>query len=136
MWSAVIALVSFPFESFQTHAHWDKIGWIPFYSWPVRVFDILGNLALYFPLGLLAARPGRFGSTGIAPSRSPESSRAPYVTVGIASFLLSLAMETIQDFSHSRFPAATDVVCNVSGALLGVFVASGRVRLQPDATGK
>jgi len=33
-------------------------------------------------------------------------------------------METLQDFSHGRFPAATDLVCNVSGALLGVYIAS------------
>jgi glycopeptide antibiotics resistance protein len=109
VWSLVIVLVSFPFESFQTHAHWDKIGWIPFYSWPVRVSDILGNLALYFPLGFLALR---------------RRSHPPYVVVVLAAFTLSLAMETIQDFSHGRFPAATDLVCNVSGALLGVYVAS------------
>jgi len=46
--------------------------------------------------------------------------------VAVEAFLLSLAMEVIQDFSPSRFPSATDLVCNVAGALLGVAFARRR----------
>jgi len=105
-WAVTICLASIPFESFQTHTHWDKIGWIPFYSWPVRPLDVVANIALYVPLGYLA--------TG----------RSRYVRVAAEAFLLSLTMEVIQDFSHSRFPSATDLVCNITGALLGVALAN------------
>ena len=111
-WVAVIGLVSFPFESFQMHAHWEKIGWLPFYSWPVRPLDIITNLALYVPFGILA--------TNI---RKRDISMAYYAGVAAEAFLLSLTMEVLQDFSHTRFPSATDLVCNVSGAIVGAALA-------------
>jgi glycopeptide antibiotics resistance protein len=109
-WVVAIGLVSLPFESFQTHSHWDKIGWIPFYSWPVRPLDIVQNILLYMPLGYLAV-----------PAARPRT-HVSFSRVALEAFVLSLAMEVSQDFSHSRFPAATDLVCNVAGALLGALL--------------
>jgi len=126
VWIGVICLVSIPFESFQTHSHWDKIGWIPFYSWPVKPLDVLGNVLLYMPLGFLATK----ATTTLATKtrrHEVEIVRA-YLRVGIEAFVLSLSMEVIQDFSHSRFPSATDLVCNVAGALLGLACSVRWVR--------
>jgi VanZ family protein len=47
-------------------------------------------------------------------------------------------LETSQLFSHSRYPSATDVACNVGGAALGIaafrFLATYRAR-EPVQTG-
>jgi len=38
--TALIALALPPWGDFQSHSHWDRIGWVPFASPPVKVSDI------------------------------------------------------------------------------------------------
>ena len=105
LWAAAVLLATLPLGDFQNHTHWYKVGWIPFVTPPVRVGDILGNVAMYVPFGLLQKR---------------LSTRAK--TVGIVAgdaLLLSFFCETTQLYSHTRFPSSTDLVCNVLGAFIG-----------------
>jgi glycopeptide antibiotics resistance protein len=94
--------ITVPWRDFQAHAHWDEVGWIPFVSWPVRGRDIALNLLLFGPLGIASALYFR---------------RRVYAA-GLLAFFLSFAGEWLQVYSHARFPSATDLVCNVVGAVV------------------
>lgn len=70
------------------------------------VFDILGNIALFLPLGIvLMILTGRW-----------------WWTVGVAA-LMSLAVETTQYVFALGRTDVTDLICNVLGAALGAWVA-------------
>jgi VanZ family protein len=49
------------------------------------------------------------------------------MAAGVA-LALSLAGEAVQIYTHSRFPSATDVVCNVIGAVAGAFLVGRTLR--------
>jgi len=109
---ALIVAIIVPWGDLQDHSHWSRIGWIPFVSPPVRRWDILANLLLFAPLGVGAALALRHGVAAAA---------------GLA-LTLSLTGEAIQVYAHSRFPSATDVVCNVAGAVVGALVVRRLLR--------
>ena len=104
---ALILMIVFPWSTLQNHAHWAKVRWIPFVSTPTPPFDMLANVLLFTPLGAGASLVLRRGVAG----------------AGSLALALSLVGEGTQVFSHSRTPSATDLVCNVAGALgAAVFV--------------
>lgn len=109
LWTIVLVLGSVPFFDLHQHAHWDRIGWIPFSSPPVKAGDIALNVLIYVPFGFLART-----------SREPGG-RHLLLVVGQA-LALSLALEASQCFTHSRFPSMTDVLCNVAGAVIGAVL--------------
>jgi glycopeptide antibiotics resistance protein len=115
-WTGVILLCVIP-SDLQNHTHWAKVCWIPFVTPPVKMSDILANMLLYVPWGFCFARPS------VPPGRSR-------VVIACAA-ALSVVTEATQLFSHTRFPSATDVTCNVAGAWLGAMMARARVRA-PD----
>lgn len=86
----------------QSHPHWERVGWLPFASPPVRLRDVVANVVLFGPLGAAVAM------------NSAQGSMIRNAIVTAAS--VSLAAECIQLYSHSRFPSATDVAANVVGA--------------------
>jgi glycopeptide antibiotics resistance protein len=103
LWLGLIALATVPWD-LQDHAHWYKVAWRPF-TGLVRPFDMLLNLALYVPVGLLSPfRGGRW---------------FPIVALAVVT---SVSCEFAQVFSHSRFPSMTDVTMNVLGALVGALI--------------
>lgn len=114
---ALVALATFPLD-LQGHPHWYKVAWTPFASGIVRPHDLLLNAALYFPLGWFA--PG-----GSIPRRM--------LAAAALALPLSAALETAQVWSHVRFPSATDVVMNVTGALVGAAWAARRARAAATA---
>ncbi len=107
----LILLVVVPWRSYQDHTHWARVQWVPFASPPVKVSDIVGNILLYVPLGVTAVR--RRGAAGAL------------LVTGVA-FLLSMATEFTQVYSHGRFPSAGDVTCNVVGAWIGARLCARR----------
>lgn len=51
------------------------------------------------------------------------------------AFVMSLLGEWSQVYSHSRFPSATDVVCNVIGAVAAALAVGAFARPQvPEGT--
>jgi len=46
--------------------------------------------------------------------------------LGKVAFVLSVAVEWSQLYSHSRFPSVQDVLCDVCGALIGGWQAARR----------
>ena len=110
LWVLVIIFIVFPWRSLENHTHWDSIQWIPFVSPPVRVRDIVGNIALYGPFGWFYMR--RAGASALV-----------CVLWAVA---LSLATEASQLFTHNRFPSVQDLLTNVAGAAIGVALARSR----------
>jgi VanZ family protein len=111
-WSGLIVAATVPWTSFVGHTHWQKVQWIPFYSPPVKILDVVVNVLLYAPFGYTLLR-----------------AFTPRVRVWHAVILagtLSLAVEWSQLYSHSRFPSLQDVLCNVVGAALGASLAARR----------
>jgi hypothetical protein len=115
IWVAVIIVAVVPWHDFQSHSHWRRVGWLPFLSPPVRMRDIVINTAMYVPFGL-------FFYSG------PGGSRVRLALIVVAACVLSVATETSQSYSHSRFPSATDVAANTGGAALGCAIAAARRR--------
>lgn len=102
-------VADYPWGDWVGHTHWAKVGWIPFYSWPVRPFDILQNLLLFAPVGVSAALAIR---------------RRPALAAALLTLPVAFAGEATQLYSHARFPSATDLVNNVAGAALAAYVCA------------
>jgi len=84
-------------------------------AWPryVTAFDIIANVAAYFPLGaliLLAAYPRVQGVAAAVLA----------IATGAA---VSLSLEAVQGFLPTRIPSNIDFACNALGAALGALVA-------------
>lgn len=110
----LIGVAVVPWGDFQGHTHWQKVGWIPFASPPIRLRDIVANLVLFAPFGAAVAL-------------NVNRSRA-VLAAGVTALVLSASAESLQLFSHTRFPSATDLVCNTVGAVAGArFVQRRRV---------
>ena len=105
----LVFVVAFPWHDIVWHSHWSRVAWIPFASGPVpyRTADVVANLLLFVPVGVMA---------GLACRRGVR-------VAGALTLMLSLVVEAAQLYSHSRFPSATDVVCNVAGAVAAATVA-------------
>ena len=108
-------MATFPWDVVG-HAHWQKVQWIPFRSPPVKLRDVLINLALYFPFGYAVVR-----------ALAQHARRWHAVALACA---LSIAIEWSQLYSHSRFPSVQDVLCDIAGAWGGAWLAT-RLRGEP-----
>ena len=106
----IIVLAVFPWGDFQGHTHWEKVGWIPFVSKPLRIRDIIANVLLFMPFGAAIA-------LNVRPSRA-------VVLASLSGATISFIGETTQLYSHTRFPSATDFVTNTVGAALAARLVS------------
>ncbi len=77
-------------------------------------FDVVANVALFFPLGFL------YALTRAADER-PASPRTVLVRALLLGALASLLIETTQLFEPERYPSPVDVTTNALGALLGAW---------------
>lgn len=113
-WSVVVLVAVVPWRSYQPHPHWARVVWVPFTTPPpLTVWDLTINVLLYVPIGYFLQQ-----------GRQPRLWR-----VLAAATVLSVASEATQVYSHGRFPSATDVLLNVTGALAGLFLARRTARL-------
>jgi VanZ family protein len=89
-----------------------------FAAWPryYTSFDLIVNVLGYIPFGLLvfASLQGRQGKIGAS---------ATWLLTCAAGLLLSLTLETLQNFLPSRTPSNLDLICNTIGAVLGASFA-------------
>jgi glycopeptide antibiotics resistance protein len=112
LWLSAVVIAVVPARHIQDHPHWSRVVWVP-YSSPLRVGDIVRNIVLYTPLGLLLAGNRRVGRAW---------------QVAACAVAISFATEFSQVFSHSRVPSASDLVSNTTGALLGFVIGTARER--------
>jgi glycopeptide antibiotics resistance protein len=114
LWLAVIiSATTIPWSNFKGHSHWGKVRWIPFRDDPLASVDNLANVALFLPFGSLyfMAVPLR-------------SKRVTILSGLVVSALLSGGAEFFQVFCHNRIPSTTDVLTNVCGAGIGLWLAN------------
>jgi glycopeptide antibiotics resistance protein len=112
--SVVVILMAtlMPWSNFVGHAHWTQVQWVPVAASRWQWFDIIGNILLFVPFGFFAG------------CCFPEVERAKkIIAISIVVAVISTSVETIQVYSHSRFPSTMDIVSNLAGALVGCFVA-------------
>ena len=123
IWISLVVVVVLPWGTFEPHAHWERMEWIPFGSSRVDLPDVIGNILFYVPYGIVVART------------ATKRRRAIAAAVGSAT-VLSLVTEVTQIFSNERFPSATDVASNVIGAFIGaswaIYLQQRRTRLMPS----
>ena len=112
----LIVVADFPWWMLQDHSHWARVALVPFVSAPVKPLDVAINVALGIPLGLAA---------GQMFSRAAASAVAFALPVAIIG-------ELTQVYSHSRYPATSDVLCNVIGAAGAAIVVASRLRSTPN----
>lgn len=80
----------------------------------VTAFDVVANVAAYMPFGFLAVL-----------ALFPLLRGLPAVIIAvIAAMLLSLSLETLQNYLPSRFASNLDVAANAAGGLLGAMVGA------------
>jgi glycopeptide antibiotics resistance protein len=98
---------------FVAHSHWEFVKWLP----PVDEIrtvefwlDLLVNVLLYVPFALLYLQ------------RSVTVTRALALGVVLMGLVLSCGIELYQVYSHNRRPAPSDILCNVTGTWMGVWI--------------
>ena len=98
---------------FVAHSHWEYMIWIPPLA-EIRTvqfwFDILINIALYAPFAMLYLQ------------HKHSTDFSTHVRLVLLALLLSCTVELYQEYSHNRRPSPLDIVCNVSGALVGILL--------------
>lgn len=88
-------------------ATWVADAGIASYARSAFVLEILANVALFVPIGLLLALAW------------PRLRLWQTVLVGA---LMSVLIETVQGVMPSRFPTLSDVIANTTGTLIGALV--------------
>jgi VanZ family protein len=111
LWVVAIAAAVVPWADVQTHSHWPRVQWIPFFTPPIRPLDLVINVLLYAPLGFWFVR------------QSADDDTRAWWRACIYAMALSLFTEWTQLYSHSRFPSLTDTSCNLIGTALGALMA-------------
>jgi glycopeptide antibiotics resistance protein len=101
-WILVVWFVSFPWIGWTSTPQWQRAQWVPFAGRGDRPRDMVANVLLYVPFGFSGGR------------------RMTWWQVALASAVVAASAETLELFSRTRFPSATDVVWAASGALAGV----------------
>ncbi|MEV8170001.1 VanZ family protein [Microbacterium sp. NPDC077486] len=97
-------------------ARWVAEAGIAPYQQSAVVLEVLANVALFVPVGLLL------------PVAWP---RLRLWQVTLAGGLLSVVIESVQGLMPSRFPTLSDVIANTTGTFLGAVVATLLLALLP-----
>src|SRR4249920_2291041 len=110
-WVLVIgAVTTLPWSNFVGHSHWSSVRWVPFQDASLSYdyfVDCFANVLLFVPFGYLQRRAGFV------------LARRKLLSTAMAAWGLSTGAELVQVYMHGRFASATDVLCNVAGAIIG-----------------
>jgi len=102
---------------FVGHSHWDYVIWIPPFD-EIRSIqfwlDIIVNVALYVPFAFIFLRYRN------------SNNRSALITAALLGLLLSCTVELYQVYSHNRRPSPLDIICNLSGTIIGVLLWQAR----------
>lgn len=116
VWTGVIIAAGIlPLGNFSGHPHWGSIRWtVRPEDWHSGrfYFDVIANVGLFYPFGLLVTRQWR------------STSWLRIGLLGGTGLLFSVGIEGYQIFCHSRRPSLIDVASNTSGTVLGLLTAS------------
>src|SRR3954469_5037576 len=111
------------YASLAPFSDWKQPSSVPAFDllslpWPGRWtgFDVVANLLGYMPLGVLV-----FGAL----VRSGREVGFAALATAAAGALLSLTMESLQNYLPQRVPSSLDWALNIAGTLLGLLIAAG-----------
>jgi len=112
--AAVLLVISYPWSKFDATPHWRNVQWIPFthlnFHQAVLIETAL-NFMAFIPIGYLTVR-----------SLWP-SNRGPFFVPSLIGFCSSVSIEAYQLFCHDRVPSTSDIIMNVAGTVMGVWLA-------------
>src|ERR1051326_2702 len=117
----VIALIAYgslyPWH-FNFHKNVQPL-WLLIHNWPQQlnrwlVFDIVLNVLLYVPLGVLAF---------LTFARRRRSAGFPLISAAALGFAVSVTMELLQAYDLQRDTGPLDVVTNTTGSAIGAVLA-------------
>lgn len=115
LWLAfVLFVISLPWWKFDGTPHWENVQWIPFTHLslhPRVLVETALNILAFIPVGYLTVR-----------SLSP-STRRPFLLASFLGLFSSASIEIYQLFCHDRVPSTTDVLMNLVGTAVGVWLA-------------
>ncbi|MDO8934147.1 MAG: VanZ family protein, partial [Rhodocyclaceae bacterium] len=108
------------YASLHPFAGWRDSGVAPtdflLAGWPryTTAFDLATNIVAYLPLGFLWV-----------PALQPRLGRSGAVLLAtLCGIVLSLALESLQNYLPSRIPSSVDLACNGIGTLLGALAGA------------
>ena len=110
----VLVVISLPGAGFDGMPHWKNIEWVPFTHLsfhPEVMIETALNLVAFIPLGYLAIRS------------VSQTSRNPILAALLLGLCSSAGIEFYELFCHDRFPSTTDILMNVGGTGIGVWLA-------------
>jgi hypothetical protein len=120
LWLIGWATFGLPWGSFSSRPHWDHVRWNPtprrtlLASLDGNRVDDLANFTFYVPLGWVGSASGW-----------------PISVVLAAAAVASFGTETAQLFSTERTPSAVDLLSNIGGAVVGIWLCLRRIRTAP-----
>ncbi len=112
--TTVLVVISLPWSRFDATLHWENMQLIPlarFNLHPTVLIETLLNVLAFVPVGYLAVR---------SVSTSNQRGALLALVIGVSS---SIGIEIYQLFCQERVASITDVVMNVAGTAIGVWLA-------------
>jgi len=112
--AAVLLVISYPWSKFDATPHWRSVQWIPFSHLsfhPTVLVETAANILAFIPVGYLTVR-----------SLSSRT-RRPFLLASLLALCSSAGVEIYQLFCHDRVPSITDVLMNIAGTGVGVWLA-------------
>jgi glycopeptide antibiotics resistance protein len=114
--ASVLFVISLPWWRFDGIPHWENVQWIPFTHLsfhPTVLVETAANVLAFVPVGYLAVRS------------LSANSRHPLFLASLLGFCSSAGIEFYQLFCQGRVPSSSDLIMNVGGTALGVWLALG-----------
>ena len=115
LWLAsVLLIISLPWSNFDATPHWKNVQWIPFTHLRLQqsvLIETALNIVAFVPVGYLSVRSFLL------------SRRHPLLVAAFLGFVSSFIIEAYQLFCQDRVPSTSDVLANVAGTAMGVWLA-------------
>jgi glycopeptide antibiotics resistance protein len=115
LWLAsVLFVISLPWWRFDGIPHWENVQWIPFTHLsfhPAVLVETAANILAFVPVGYLVIRS------------FSTNNRNPLFVASLLGFCSSVGIEIYQLFCQGRVPSSSDILTNVGGTALGVWLA-------------
>ncbi|HEX6948243.1 MAG TPA: VanZ family protein [Nitrospira sp.] len=112
--TSVLIVISLPWSKFDARPHWRNVQWIPFEHFslhPTILTETVLNILAFIPVGYLAARS------------LAQSHQRPVLGALALGACSSVSIELYQLFCQDRVPSTSDVLMNVGGTAIGVWLA-------------
>ena len=112
--TSVLMVISLPWSKFDARPHWKNVQWVPFEHFslhPTVLTETILNVIAFIPVGYLAARS------------LAQSHQRPVLGALALGACSSVSIELYQLFCQDRVPSTTDLLMNVGGTAIGVWLA-------------